>query len=328
MAQVDIFLTESRGFMRSRVILTAAELDIFTLLDEKPRSAEALAAEKNLDARAATRVMDCLISLGLLKKSGGIYKLTENSIRFSSRHSETVLPMLLHMNRLWNTWSSLTEVVRQRSRSEDEPGIHFDESGWRSFIGAMHVIGRDLAQVIARDYDLTRFKRLLDIGGASGTYTIAFLQRNPAMTAVIFDLENVIPMAKERISEARLERSVDLVAGNFYHDKLPRGCDLALLSAIIHQNSPEQNLDLFTRIFDVLEPGGTLLIRDHIMDESRTHPPAGAMFALNMLVNTQGGDTYTLREVKEWYEKAGFTDVKQVRHGEAMDCLVEGRKPA
>jgi hypothetical protein len=135
-------------------------------------------------------------------------------------------------------------------------------------------------------------------------------------------------MAGKRLAEEGIENRVDLVVGDFYKDELPKGCDLVLLSAIIHQNSPEENLDLYSKIHNALEPGGTVLIRDHIMDESRTQPPAGAMFAINMLVNTRGGDTYTFEEVKEGLEKAGFADVKQVRSGEGMDCLVEGRKPA
>jgi SAM-dependent methyltransferase len=191
----------------------------------------------------------------------------------------------------------------------------------------MHVSGRQLAQALANEYDLSRFKRLLDVGGASGTYTIAFLQRNPVMTAVLFDLENVIPMARKRFAEEKIAHRVDLVAGDFYKDELPKGCDLALVSAVIHQNSPRGNLALYCSIYRALEPGGTLLIRDHVMDESRTKPPAGAMFAINMLVNRRGGDTYTFLEVKDGLEKAGFRDVKQVRSGERMDCLVEGRKP-
>lgn len=328
MGQADVFLTEGRSFMRSRVILTAAELDFFTSLDEKPCSAEELAREKTLDVRATTRVLDCLVTLGLLEKQSGVYKLTENSACFSSRHPDTVLPMLLHMDRLWDTWSNLTEAVKNGGNSGLEPGIHMNNENWRSFIGAMHVVGRELAQKIAADYDLGRFKRLLDIGGASGTYTIAILRRNLAMTAVIYDLGNVLPMAGERILREGIENRIDLVAGDFYKDELPKGCDLALLSAIIHQNSPESNLSLYIKIFNALDPGGTVLIRDHIMDESRTKPPSGAMFAINMLVNTPGGDTYTFQEVKNGLEKAGFTNVKQVRDGEGMDCLVEGLKPA
>jgi len=117
------------------------------------------------------------------------------------------------------------------------------------------------------------------------------------------------------------------VAGDFYKDVLPQGCDLALLSAIIHQSSPQENLSLYRKIYQALEPGGAVLIRDHIMNESRTRPPAGALFAINMLVHTTGGDTYTFGEIKASLEQAGFQDVKLVRSGELMDCLAEGRKP-
>ncbi len=147
------------------------------------------------------------------------------------------------------------------------------------------------------------------------------------INAVIFDLEGVIPIAKENIREEHFQDRVDLVAGNFYKDELPGGCNIALLSAIIHQNSLEQNFELYQKIYRVLDPGGVLLIRDHIMDASRTKPPAGALFALNMLVNTPAGDTYTFSEVKDYLEKAGFIEVKLIMSGEKMDCLVEAIKP-
>jgi SAM-dependent methyltransferase len=326
MGHADIAPDETRSFMKSRVILTAAELDFFTRLDEKPCAASELAAEKKLDVRATTRVLDCLVALGLLEKNGGAYKPTEYGSIYSTRHPQTIRPMALHMNHLWDIWSELTDVVKNGGDSGRD-GIQLDNENWKSFIGAMHVTGRKLAQKLANEYDLSRFKRLLDVGGASGTYTIAFLRRNTAMTAVLFDLENVIPMAKERLAEEGIEDRVDLVAGDFYRDELPRGCDLALLFAIIHQNSLEKNLELYTKIYRALDPAGTVLIRDHIMDESRTKPAAGTLFAINMLVNRRGGDTYTFAEVKAGLEKAGFVDVRQLRSGESMDSLVEGRKP-
>jgi SAM-dependent methyltransferase len=140
-------------------------------------------------------------------------------------------------------------------------------------------------------------------------------------------LKDVIPLARERISSDGLLTRVELIAGDFYHDDLPGGCDLALLSAIIHQNSPEQNTELYRRAFRALDPGGMLLIRDHIMDESRTRPPEGAMFAINMLVNTTGGDTYTFQEVEQGLKQAGFTNVRLLRSGERMDCVVGALRP-
>ena len=320
-------MAEVRGFMKSRVILTAAELDLFTHLGKTPSTADAIAEKLGLDREALTRLMDCLVVFGLLEKEMGPYRNTERGAYFSADHPETVLPMILHMNHLWDTWSRMTEAVRTGHKGQTEPGLKFEEKSLKAFIGAMHVVAKGLSTEIAGAFDLNPYRRLLDVGGASGTYTIAFLRKNPQLRAVLFDMEKVIPIARERLqAEGMLDR-VELVAGDFYRDDLPVGCDLALLSAIIHQNSPEQNIDLYKKIYRALDSGGVILIRDHIMDESRTKPPSGAIFALNMLVNTRGGDTYTFNEVKDTLEKAGFTEVRLLRTGEQMDGLVQGRKP-
>jgi SAM-dependent methyltransferase len=234
--------------------------------------------------------------------------------------------MVLHLNGLWESWGGLTETVRTGTNPQRKPVTERGKDSLKAFIGAMHVVGRDLSHEIADTCNLAPFKRLLDIGGATGTYTIAFLEKNSDMTAVLFDLPDVIPWAEERLGAADLLERVELVAGDFYKDELPKGCDLVLLSAIIHQNSPEENLELYRKIHRAVLPGGTLLIRDHVMEPARTSPPQGTLFAINMLVNTKGGDTYTFAEIKETLEEAGFVEVKQVREGERMDCLVEAKR--
>jgi predicted transcriptional regulator len=326
MLQEDV-MVEVRGFMKSRVILTAAELDLFTLLDKKPSTAGEIAEKLGLDQNALTRLMDCLVVFGLIEKAKGPYRNTQKGALFSSDHPETVLPMILHMNHLWETWSKLTESVRTGHQGQTEPGLKFEEKSMKAFIGAMHVVAKGLSAELADFFDLTPYRRLLDVGGASGTYTMAFLKKNPEMRAILFDMEKVIPIARERLQAEGLLDRVELAAGDFYKDSLPGGCDLALLSAIIHQNSPEQNIDLYKKVHQALTPGGVILIRDHIMDESRTKPSGGALFALNMLVNTRGGDTYTFNEVKDTLEKVGFTEVRFLRTGDQMDGLVQGRKP-
>ncbi|MEN6487148.1 MAG: methyltransferase [Syntrophobacteraceae bacterium] len=328
MGKGDIVLEEVRAFMKSRVILTATQLDFFTRLYSGPATALELASAIRLDLRAATRILDCLVTLGLLEKQNGSYSLTESGSRLSSTHPESMRPMVMHMNDLWNSWSRLTDVVQHGPESQAKPGLEMDEENRKAFIGAMHVVARTLSEDIASGYDLSGFQKLLDIGGGSGTYTIAFLKKNPAMRAVLFDLPNVIPLAEARMASEGLSGRVDFVRGDFYRDALPSGCDLALLSAIIHQNSPAENVTLYSKIHDALAPGGVLLIRDHIMDEERTHPPEGALFALNMLVNTRGGDTYTFDEVRDNLLAAGFVKPAVVRTGEHMDCLVEAVKPA
>ncbi len=319
-------MEDVRGFFKSRVILTAAELDLFTRLAKGQARADDLAKELRCDQRCLTRLLDCLVALHLLSKQDGIYQTSERGALLSAEHPETELPMVLHINGLWETWSGLTETLKTGENPRRKPVADRGKDSLKDFIGAMHVVGRSLSNEIADSYDLFPFKKLLDIGGATGTYTIAFLEKNPQMTAVLFDLPDVIPWAEERLGSEGLVGRVELVAGDFYHDELPRGCDLALLSAIIHQNSPQENLDLYGKIHGALEPGGKLLIRDHVMDPGRTFPPQGTLFAINMLVNTKGGDTYTFDEMKDTLEAAGFGEVMLVRKGERMDCLVEARK--
>ncbi len=328
MDYLDQIMAEAGAFMRSRVVLTAVELDLFTRLHENPVAAEVLAADVLLDERALTRVLDCLITFRLLEKRDGRYVPTERGMVLSSRHPESVLPMIQHLNTLWDNWDKLTETVEKGKNPNLRPVIDApDMADTRAFIGAMHVVGRRMALEIADYCDLGSFSRLLDIGGGSGTYTIAFLKENPDLSAVLYDLPDVIPMAEERLRREGFLNRVTLVAGDFYHDALPGGSDIALLSAIIHQNSPQENIALLRKVYRALAPGGALIIRDHIMDETRTRPHKGALFAINMLVDTPAGDTYTLDEVRSMLESAGFQRVGLLREGDNMDSLVEARKP-
>lgn len=321
-------MADVRSFMKSRLILTAADLDVFTRLDGKFLTAAELIGDRDLDQRATTRILDCLAAFKLLEKQDAKYRTSPAAATLSSRHPESVLPMVRHMSFIWRNWSHLTAVAECGTNPDLKPVVDAEpEDERRSFIGAMHVAAQQLSMKIADAFDSRAYKKLLDVGGGSGAYTIAFLKKNPQLRAVVFDLKNVIPITKEKIREAGLEDRVTFVAGDFYKDPLPAGCDLALLSAIIHQNSPVQNLAMYQKIYRSLQPGGALLIRDHIMESTRTWPPAGALFALNMLVNTPAGDTYTFGEVKETLESAGFEDVQWIVCGEKMDSLVRAVKP-
>jgi hypothetical protein len=134
-------------------------------------------------------------------------------------------------------------------------------------------------------------------------------------------------MARQCFALAGLADRVKLVAGDFNAGALPAGGDLAWVSAIVHQNSRAQNRSLFAKIFAALVPGGRIAIRDILMDESRTRPVAGALFAINMLVATEGGGTFTFGELGEDLENAGFVDASVLRRDEAMNSIVAAKKP-
>ena len=318
----------SQNFMESRIMLSGAELNLFTILNPAPLSAQEVARRTGADLRALTILLDALSAMGLFVKQRGTYQCANSVSPFLSEDaSNSVLPMVLHAAHLWQRWSGLTDAVRGTRVSKDAAKSSQSAEDLRAFIGAMDVIATPRADEIVTATNPGSSKSLLDVGGASGTYTIAFLKAVPEMKATLFDKPEVVDMARERLNKAGLLNRVTLVSGDFYQDEFPHGHDLAFVSAIIHQNNSEQNLDLFNKVFRSLNGGGRILIRDHLMEPDRVHPKDGAIFAINMLLGTPGGSTYTYEEIKTGLLQAGFTNVLLLKKGEHMDALVEALKP-
>ncbi len=218
-------------------------------------------------------------------------------------------------------------MVKDPCSVEDQRESSWNEEELSAFVKAMDVIARPTAPAIVAAVAPASARRLLDIGGALGTYTLAFLEAAPAMKATLFDRPRVIEMARDHIGKAGFLDRVSLVSGDFYEDELPGGHDLGFLSAIIHQNSPEENVALFKKTYRALGEGGRIVIRDHVMESARSRPRDGALFAVNMLVVTSGGGTYTFDEIRDGLLEAGFERIRLIRKGEHMDALVEGIKP-
>jgi len=314
--------------MECKIFHTAAELNLFTLLEQTPMSAGEVAAKISGNARALAVLLDALTAMGLLEKRGQLYRCeNEISRMLSERSQETILPMVLHMASLWKRWSRLTDIAKGGGVTDDEFNFVRDTEELRAFIGAMHSIGAPMAQRIAEAVSPGTSRSLLDVGGGSGTYTIAFLRAVPNLRATLFDLPEVIEMARERLRKEDLLDRVSLVAGSYYLQEFPEGHDLALISAIIHSNSLEENLELYRKVFRALKPGGRILIRDHVMNPDRSWPRDGAVFAINMLVGTAGGGTYTFEEIEAGLRQAGFGRIRLLKQGEHMDAVVEAFRP-
>ena len=326
----DSILALARNFMECRILLTAADLDLFTMLASVPLTAAEVTKRLKADKRAMTILLDALAAIELLSKHDGRYRCEpEVAAHLSAGSPQSVLPMVLHSAGLWQRWSELTGIVRGNTQSRTRAQAPGDDARQRAFIGAMQVVGGPVAQAVVAAIDPGSARMLLDIGGASGTYTLAFLNAAPQMRATLFDLPAVIEMARERLGAAGVLPRVRLVGGDFDPDELPGGHDLALLSAIIHQNSPEQNVELCRKAWRALVPGGRLVIRDHVMSPDRLQPRSGAVFAVNMLAGTEGGNVYTFEECQEALTEAGFTRVRLLQKSDhRMNGLVEAFKPA
>jgi len=177
----------------------------------------------------------------------------------------------------------------------------------------MHKNATAIAPQIARIIDVEKVTRALDVGGGSAAYSITFAQANPNLHAEVFDLSDVIPIAKGHIDEAGLSDRVGTRVGDFRKDDLGTGFDLVFISAICHMNSPEENVALLQKAFGALAHGGRVIIQDFILMPDKTSPVTAALFALNMLVGTRGGSSYSEPEYQEWLKAAGFSDIKLMR---------------
>ena len=317
----------ARSFQPACVITAAADLDLFSALGGRPMNVEALAAAVQADPRGTTILLDALVALELLDKQADLYSMSSEVAALLTEGSPVnVLAAVRHHANCLRRWGQLAWVVREGAPAERTPSIRGAVADGAAFIGAMNDFTASVAPETVARLGAVKFQRILDVGGASGTWTRAFLLAVPEATAVLFDLPEVIPLARERLTAAGLIDRVTLVAGDYYVDELPGGADFAWLSAVAHQNSRQQNRVLYAKIHAALAAGGTLVIRDIVMDDSRTVPPAGALFAINMLVATEGGNSYTLGEFREDLTHAGFADVELIYQDDWMDSLVRARK--
>lgn len=318
----------SDDFQACRILLTAAELDLFTKLKKRPSTLHELCRQEGWNSRALRILVDALVSTGLLSKtSDGLYGVHRQIAAVLGQGGEnSILPLVLHRGRMWRTWYHLTEIVRTGENPNFRNWEPPPATEMEAYIGAMHIEGRKLAKDIAASLDLEPYRRLLDLGGGSGVYTLAFLKKAPHMTATLFDRPSVVELARKLMRESDYFHRVQFVAGDYAADELPARHDLALLSAIVHTHARELNQDLFRRTYESLESGGMILIRDYFMDESRTIPSEGAIFAVNLLASTRSGESYTFEEVRHDLERAGFRNVRLIRDGRHMDQLISAIK--
>ena len=318
-----------RAFQPACVLIAGADLDVFTLLHNRPMTAAALAGRIKGQPRATEVMLDALAALGMLRKSPkGVYSLPrglEKVLTEDAAHG--ILGMLRHQGTCLRRWGDLAAVVKTGRPAEKRHSVRGPEGDLESFIRAMHEVSTPLAGPLVAGLGKLKFARLLDLGGASGTWTIPFLKAAPGARATIFDLPQVIPMARRRLRKLGLGARIAFAAGDYNRDAMPGGHDLAWVSAIVHQNSRPQNRAMFRKVYKALVSGGRILIRDVVVDATRTRPVHGALFAVNMLVGTQGGSTFTFDELKEDLQSAGFTAVKYLRRGQAMDTVVAASKP-
>jgi len=310
------------SFQKSRILLTGFELDIFTNIDESGTTNNQIANNLHLDEHACERLMNALVSLGFLNKQNHLFFNAAESFTFLSKKSSDYLGGLMHSNQLWNTWSKLTQVVKTGNSAHPAEINERGEDWLTPFITAMHDRAKKQAPQQLASIDLSGIKSILDIGGGSGAYSMEFVSKKFEIEATIFDLPNVVPITKKFLDKEGFSDKIKTHTGDYTKDDLPKGFDLVFLSAIIHSNSLEINQDLIKKCFNSLNKNGKIVIQDWIMNNDRTQPISGAIFAINMLIGTEAGDCFTEQEVTEMLNASGFKNISRIEFETGLSQMI------
>ncbi len=295
----------SAGYQRAQVLFTALRAGVFERL-RTPVTADELATQIMWNPRGVRMLLDALQSIGLVIKENQRYAnspVAESCLVSGSPNDQRHI--LLHKGNAYSQWGRLEDAVRTGEAPSRER-LQRTHEELRAFICGMADIGRTSAQLLVDALDLAEHRPLLDIGAGPGTYAISLLEKYPHLHATLVDLAEVLPITREAVARAGLADRVDCLAGDLLSMSFPPGYDLALLSNIVHSYGPTANSDLIKRIHDGMEPGGRLIIKDFLVDAERSGPPFSLMFALHMLLHSDGGDTYKASEVADWTREAGF----------------------
>jgi len=311
------------SYRRPVVLLTSVRVGLFDILVDGRKCTVTEVAERFKWSERGTEILlNALCSMGYLEKESERYFIAENfRNEFSSENYPLLKEWLLHQWRLMQRWTRLDEVLKS-GKPIRETDRKKQQLNHRNFILSMAQRERANVPVLLHAISLEGFTHLLDLGGGPGLFAIALAEAYPNLHATIYDAPDTEPIARQFMNISSARERLHFRAGDFLTDELGEGYDMALLSSILHIYSPVENQRLLQKVFNSLRPGGMIIIRDFILNRDKTGPLDAALFAVNMLVNTERGNAYSVSEMKSWLKQAGFKKRKIVKLKNAMELLV------
>jgi predicted O-methyltransferase YrrM len=303
------------GHVEARIIQTAVELAILDALKDGALTSDAVAHRLELEPKATELLLNALAALELLQKQGELFSLAEAARKYLLRSSSLYVGgMIRFESSVWNCWEKLPQALHTGQAVRPANMYQEDPRETEIFINAMDslVKARGDAEVITGAIKWDGVKELLDVGSGPASYPIHLCRKYPELRTTIFDLPGTLALTQRYVREAGMMERIRLIAGDYRKDPIPGSYDMVFLSNIIHGEGEQENLSLIDKLAANLKTGGRLVVKDHILDDSRTHPPVGAIFSLLMLLTTAAGRCYSFNEIKLWMERARLANVEQI----------------
>ncbi|MEO5657193.1 MAG: methyltransferase dimerization domain-containing protein [Nitrospiria bacterium] len=302
----------SSAYWHSKVLHVANRLDVFNRLAEGPATAEELARATGADPRGLDILLIAVTSLGFLERIKGRYRNSRLAETFLVKTSPRYQGGIVSMFEDWYpTWGKLYDAVVSGKPPVDKPHDQGDEAT-RIYIYGMHYRGVAQAELLAKKIPLKGRKRLVDIAGGPGTFSIMLCKQNKGLSATVIDRPQTLNVTREIIGSYGMQGRVETKPGDYLNDTFGRDHDVALLSSMFNQESPTVIKDILRKTHDALSPGGVVIVQEQLLDDDKSGPPLAAMIGVNQLLHTPGGAAYSGREMGEWMTEVGFRRVKRV----------------
>lgn len=318
----------SSAYWHSSVLHTAAALDVFTHLAESPATAQELAGRLGVDGRGLELILIACVGLDLLSKQGERFGNAPLADTFLVKGRPRYQGGIVSMFAEWvPAWSRLGQAVAD-GKPVVEKQHDQGEEATRAYIMGMLYRGIPQAELLAAEVSLAGRKRLLDVGGGPGIFSIIFCQRNAGLRADVLDLPQTLKITKEIIHNYGVEDSVSTRTGDYLRDDFGSGYDCVLLSSMINQEGPAVIEDILRKSYEAMDSGGLLLIQEQLLNDEKTGPLLATLIGINQLIHTPAGRAYSAGEIAEMAKQAGFEDMQSRPLPDPSPfTLVAGRKP-
>lgn len=298
------------AFMRSQILFTAIDLDLFSHISQGANTLEKLLDRLSLSERGLKILLNGLVGIGFLEKSGGQFSLPADAARFLVKESDSYIGgMVHHCKRLYENWSMLNDAVESGQPVGGAQSLAQLEAYFAELVKGLYVSNYPTAQKLA-NLLAPESAQVLDVAGGSAVWSIALLEKDPAGRATVIDLPSVIHVAEDYVEQHQLSGRFDYLPGDLEEMDFPEAhFDLAVMANICHALGPVSTRRAFQKLAGTLKPGGRLAIVDFVPDDHRTRKGWPLVFAVNMLITTPEGDVFSESQYRQWLTDAGFSKV-------------------
>lgn len=322
------------GFWASKTLLSAVEMELFTLLSKRPGTADELQGRLGLHARSAHDFLDALVALGFLQRNDGVYRNTPSTDLFLDKGKPSYIGGMLEMAnlRLFGFWNGLTEALRTGKPQNEAKGggtpffvaLYADPARLKEFLKAMTGLSHPANLRIADRFPWRDHRSFVDVGTAQGDLAVQVAHAHPHLTGIGFDLPEIGPIFEEYVVQHGMGTRIKFAAGDFFRDEIPN-VDVVMMGHILHDWDLDQKKQLIRQAYDALPADGCLIVYESIIDDERCRNVFGLLMSLNMLIETPSGFDYTGADCMGWMKEIGFHKA-YVEHLVGPDSMVVGIK--